>query len=40
MTRPQQHPDGPRDNQTRIALAALTGATRVVTDWLINHFSV
>jgi hypothetical protein len=41
MTRPQQHPDGPRENRTRIALAALTGllagASRAITDWLLHH---
>lgn len=42
MTRPRQHPDGPRDNRTRIALAALTGmfagATRAAIDWLVSYF--
>ena len=40
MTRPQ-HPDSPRENRTRIARAALTGllsgATRAITEWLLNH---
>ena len=34
-------PDGPNENRTRIALAALTGllagVTRAITDWLLDH---
>lgn len=41
MTRSQQRPAKPRGNPTRIALAVLTGllsgATRAITEWLINH---
>jgi hypothetical protein len=41
MTRSPRHPGSPSDHRTRIALAALTGllagATRAVTDWLLNH---
>ena len=41
MTRSQQHSDSPRESRTHIALAALTGllsgATRAITEWLLNH---
>jgi hypothetical protein len=43
MTRPQQHPDGPRQHRTRVALAALTGliagTTRAVADWILKNLS-
>jgi hypothetical protein len=41
MTRTRQRPDRPKENRTRIALAALTGlitgVTRAITDWLLHH---
>jgi hypothetical protein len=41
MIRSQQDADTPRENRTRIALAALTGllagATRAITEWLLNR---